>query len=277
MPFLSDLASRAVYYGRAYSAAPWTLPSVASLFTAQYPSEHGVGRQWFQSRLPDSVATLAGVLTANGYTTVGLSAHDGVNRDNVGRGFERFDIVGERATLARDANDVNAAALAWLQASPRKPWFMYLHYLDVHHYREHPGLTAAHSDETGRDDQTLRAKVGAGVLSDSEAARRDAWDFTPQEVARLHQLYDGEARYVDERLRALFAELERRGALANTIVVITADHGEQFGRHLTFGHGTNLYETLVRVPLIIALPANRAGRSTRPRRMPASPRRCCAS
>ena len=194
------------------------------------------------------------MLTANGYTTVGLSAHDGVNRDNVGRGFERFDIVGERATLARDANDVNAAALAWLQASPRKPWFMYLHYLDVHHYREHPGLTAAHSDETGRDDQTLRAKVGAGVLSDSEAARRDAWDFTPQEVARLHQLYDGEARYVDERLRALFAELERRGALANTIVVITADHGEQFGRHLTFGHGTNLYETLVRVPLIIALP-----------------------
>lgn len=254
MPFLSSLAGRATYYPRAYAASSWTLPSIASIFTAQYPSEHGVGQEWFQSRLSDSTDTLAGVLAAHGYATVAFSAHDGVNSRCCGRGFDRFELAGPPQALLRDARDVNAAALTWLATAPPSPWFLYLHYLDVHHYREHPALTAPPGDDAIRDDQTIRTKIGAGALAASDAARRETWDFTPTEVDRLRALYEGEARYVDEQLRALFAELERRGALAHTIVVITADHGEEFGGRGVFGHGTSLYGPVLHVPLLIALP-----------------------
>ena len=95
---------------------------------------------------------------------------------------------------------------------------------------------------------------GAGILKDTDEERREFWNYTESEQKRLRQLYDGEARHVDHHLARLFAGLEERGLLGRSIVIVTSDHGEEFGEHGIFGHGASLFEAAVRVPLIISLP-----------------------
>jgi arylsulfatase A-like enzyme len=99
----------------------------------------------------------------------------------------------------------------------------------------------------------LSFRTAAGVR-ENEATRKTYWGFDPLERERLVQLYDGEVAYLDDVLRRLFAELKTRGALDRTIVVVTADHGEELGEHGLYSHAVSLYEPEIAVPLILRLP-----------------------
>jgi arylsulfatase A-like enzyme len=260
MPFLSDLASRALYFERAHSPSSWTIPSMGSLFLARYPSQHGMGSSGWGDMQASGVS-LAEVLKSAGYRTAARIAHPALKRAKIGRGFDDFSLVLGEGALVTDAG------LDWLGASgnARSPFFLYLHYLDTHSpYRVHPGITPARGSLSGRPDETLGYNPGAGTLVDSESKRRAVWSYSQDEVARMRQLYDGETSFVDQKLEALFEGLSRMDLLERTILIFTSDHGEEFGEHDVFGHGASLFWAVARVPLVIVLPDGSRGRIRTP-------------
>lgn len=265
MPALSRLAARSVVYDRAYAPSSWTLPSVASLLTARYPSQHQA--RWWGYPIATMPATLASVLRANGYVTAGFSAHTAVGPEhNLDQGFDDFVVVKDpRPFVKVDAAALNDAVWQWLDArrGTTAPYFFYLHYMDVHlPYRPHPGVTPPRRPDTGLTDAQLSQNVTQGPWVD-DAKRAELWHFSPAEQTRLRQLYDGEARYVDGRLAELLAGLQQRTGRA-PLVVLTADHGEEFGEHDVYGHAVTLYEAAIHVPLVIALPDGPARRVAEP-------------
>jgi arylsulfatase A-like enzyme len=264
-PFLDRLAAGSLVYDRAYAPSSWTVPSIASLFVAQYPSEHRVAV--VNAVLPDDLVTLGEVLRDAGYVAGGFSANLEIAADNgFGQGFDRFEVVFHPPK--DDAASLNRAALAWLDdvGSRQHPIFLYLQYMEPHSpYRFHDGITAADPPPPAEGDAALAARVNQGAFALKEGdSLPDAWRFTPAERARLAALYDGEVAYLDAQLAVLFAELDRRGVLANAIVVVTADHGEQLGEHGMYSHGNTLFEETIRVPLLVRVPGAPAARRAEP-------------
>jgi arylsulfatase A-like enzyme len=255
-PFLDDLAEQSLVYERAYSASSWTMPSIASIFVGQLPFEHRVLD--FTDRLPKNAKTLAEVFGDAGVETAAFVASGTLTTGEYERGFRTWQIVGEPESLRNPAaTEVNAAVLEWVdRRDATRPFFAYLHYMEPHMpYRAHDGFTAPRNPALSAevDDVSLSFRTAAGVR-ENEAARRLYWGFNPLEQERLIQLYDGEVAYLDDVLRRLFAELETRHVLDDTIVVVTADHGEELGEHGLYSHAVSLYEPEIDVPLILRFP-----------------------
>jgi len=259
-PFLDRLADGALVYDRAYAPSSWTVPSVASLLLGRRPFEHGALD--FGAVLPDADATLPELLHAHGFETAALLGSGLLIATPFERGFDVYQLVGHPGfTTKPDGAELNAAALDWLDhRDAARPFFLYLHYMEPHFpYRPHDGLTAPRSPELKTADAVLGFRAASGAHVESSEQQRSVWHFSPVERQRLADLYDGEVAYLDGLLAALFAGFESRGALADTVVVVTADHGEDFGEHGLYGHGVSLYETSIRVPLIVRLPHASSG------------------
>lgn len=260
-PFLDQWAAKSTVYERAYAPSSWTGPSVASLLLAQYPSEH----QFIQmsSVLPESERTLPEVLRDSGFRTGGFSGNMQISRKSgFGQGFDTFELLQGPSFAAGDAQQLNRAALRWVtqRDNAHQPFFLYLQYMDTHSpYREHPGLTAPRAPELQSSDGDLNKQVTNGSIA-AAFGNRDPWHFAPTDTQRLIDLYDGEVRYLDHCLGEFLANLEKQGLLRRTIVVITADHGEQFGEHGMFSHGVSLYESAIHIPLIVRLPSQKSAR-----------------
>jgi arylsulfatase A-like enzyme len=261
-PFLDKLAAESLVYQRAYAPSSWTVPSIASLFLAQYPSEHRIAV--VMAVLPDSVVTLAERLHEGGYRTGGFSANIEVTAEaGFGQGFDAFRTVFKAPK--EDASKLNEAAIQWLDeiGDRKEPLFLYLQYMEPHSpYRDHPGITATDPPPLPGEwaDYKLAERVNEGAfLLATGQPLPDTWKMTPAELGRLKALYDGETTYLDRHVAAMFAELDRRGLLENALVVVTADHGEHLGEHGMLSHGNTLYEEVIRVPLLVRLP-ERTGR-----------------
>ncbi len=292
-PTLERLAARGIRFDQARAAAPWTLASHASFFTGRWPHELGV--QWL-APLEPKFPMLAEYLGAHGYATAGFVSNAGYCSYETGldRGFTHYeDYILARAgsirsaglvdfavktfgklTLAFDqgwlhrlrtdvgdwffsperksAEQINRDFLDWFAERPQpgRPVFVFLNYLDAHTpYVLTPG-----------------ARHRFGVNPETKAEFRDVlmdWDLLhkqklpPRYSSLARDAYDNCVAYLDEQLGALFGELERRGVLDRSLVVIAADHGEGLGEHGLFMHGESLYRPEIRVPLLILTPAHR--------------------
>jgi hypothetical protein len=150
-----------------------------------------------------------------------------------------------------DAAKITALAIDWLTANPTDPFFLYLHYLDAHTRRTHRRAEYvklfADPDYSGAIGDTFADPDGADQGRYGDADRR-----------KIVALYDAAIRSIDEQIGRLLDALEKSGRLANTLVVVTADHGEEFWEHGRFFHGQSLYDELLHVPLIVRLPSGRA-------------------
>jgi arylsulfatase A-like enzyme len=277
-PRLEQFAARGVVFDRAFSTAPWTLPSHASLFTGRWPHELSTG---YETTLDGAYPTLAEYLSSHGYRTAGFAANLGyVGRDTgLARGFSHYEdyqrSLGEfvsSSTLLRrlsgnfrlraliqndqhvnriDAADLSARALDWIAEDSQRPFFAFLNYFDAHE----PYLPDAPYDTA------FGPPRAHGRLS---PLHRWLWDpavdhrpMSDADVREEHDAYDGALASLDAKLGAFLSELERRGVLQNTLVVITADHGEEFGEHGVFEHGYSLYRPALQVPLVVVAPASR--------------------
>lgn len=267
-PRLDDLARGGVVFERALSTSPWTLPSHATLFTGRLP--HELSADWL-SPLNAAQPTLAETFAARGYMTAGFVANllYCTTETGLGRGFSRYRdyqlspgtmiqsswlariLTGEVRSALGDTNqmirksaaDVNREFLAWLAERPRKPFFAFLNYFDAH---------APYAPPPPFD-----MKFGAGGPQADLAVRRS---WSRQEIQRSMDAYDSVLAYVDDQLGRLLDALNAQGLLENTVVVVTSDHGEQFGEHGLFDHGNSLYRPLLHVPLVISFPPRvRAG------------------
>lgn len=222
---LDRLASEGVRFERAYAAAPITLPSHASLLTGLYPFEHGV-RNNGNFYLADRIDTLATVLKSAGYrTSAFVSSFILDRRYGLARGFDTYDdrMDGSQAqVLALEAErrgDRTARALAdWLgaqAAGPPAPFFTWLHLYDAHEpYSPPPPFR--------------------------EAFARDP--------------YDGEIAFDDAALASILDRLAELALLDRTVVAVAADHGESLGDHGEETHSMFVYESAIRIPLILWRP-----------------------
>jgi membrane-anchored protein YejM (alkaline phosphatase superfamily) len=217
------LAAQGTVFTHAYSTYPGTGGSHASILTGLYPC--AVVPDLAQPIHPRA-ATLAELLRAAGYETAAFT-EDGyvIAAHGFARGFGSF-VEGTSALVTEptgQADKTFARALDWVRAR-RAPWFAFLHTYQVHYpYAPPPGY--------------LERVLGSGPADTSDSAR-----------------YDAEIRYTDELLAKFLAGLDQLGATQNTLVVLLADHGEQFGEHGLTLHGNSLYDELLHVPLIMRAP-----------------------
>jgi arylsulfatase A-like enzyme len=215
-PFLDRLASRGLLFRRAYAAASWTKPSVATLLASMYPWTHALGARHYTDMLPAGVPMLQTVLASSGYVTAQFSpnpftgAVSGLDRD--------FDAafmttaLGHTRAFDVKARDIHDRFLAWLANRPRDRFFAYLHAVDTH-----PPFSAS--------------------------------EGTPPSTA-----YERAIAEVDREIAHLYSRLEELQVADNTLFVVTADHGEAFGEHGQSGHGQSVYDEEVRVPLLMHWP-----------------------
>ncbi|MDF1798972.1 MAG: sulfatase [Planctomycetota bacterium] len=242
-PFLDTLAAAegSAVFGRALSSAPWTKPSVASLLTGLDPRAHGVTQH--HERLHSGHLTLAEHFAAAGYQTAGFQTN--MLLASVFGYDQGFEVWGEQhlATHATSTGDaLNAAAERWLttERDPERPFFLYVHHYEPHFdylesgerwYPDYPGPL------TG--DESMDELVGA----------KDK--LRAEELRFLESRYDAEIRLQDRMLGDLWDALAASDAAADTLFVVTADHGEEFLEHGDLSHEFKLFEELVHVPLLV--------------------------
>ncbi len=262
-PRMAHWAAEGVTFERTIAPAPWTLPSHASLFTGRWP--HELGLDWHVG-LAAGPATLAERFGAAGYRTAGFVGNTTYCSPESGldRGFAHWEayplspsmvlkstalgrllggsalfqrLTGVEQPLARrHAPDISGGLLRWLDRPSPRPYFAFLNYFDAHApYLPPAGWSGRFGPENQR--RTLDLEPG--------------WPYTRAEVESHHNAYDASVAYLDEQIGQLLDSLDRRGQLQNTIVVITADHGEEFREHGFMDHGNTLYRPSVQVPLII--------------------------
>jgi arylsulfatase len=254
-PNLDRLAAEGERFGNAFAQSPWTLPAMATILTGRLPRVHGAGRdaEGRFSALRAEVPTLAELLSAEGYRTAAF-----VNvifcspSSGLARGFERYDFHGKGASNRghRSAAETTDAALAWAADVGDDPFLLLVHYFDPHLTYDPP----APWDERFEPDEQGRVPPGFGSAAEVFAVRRGEIRLGPRQRTSLIARYDGEIRYVDEQFARLREGLERLGLWDSSLVVVVADHGEEFWEHGGFEHGHSHYRELLHVPLIVRRP-----------------------
>lgn len=288
-PNLERLARRGVRFDAAVATSSWTLPSHASMFTGRWFHELSAG--WL-TPLDSTFPTLAEVLGSHGYATAGFVANNYYCAYDSGldRGFAHYEdhltpdlsfgmfgyaIMTTRfanalydvSRLARsishrdlewpfiwrlypgkrkDAELVNRQFLTWLsdREQPQRPFFAFLNYFDAHDPYLLPRGVQPRFKLDSKNETDL-------TFLDNDTS---LWKLSDKQLAIARTAYDNLLSYLDDRLGSLVDELDRRGVLDNTLMVLAADHGEAFGVNEQFRHGVSLYQAETHVPLLILLP-----------------------
>ncbi len=250
-PNLDRFAREGTTFLSNQSQASRTGPSVASLFTSLHVRSHGVVNpleQWDGKGVLDPARlTMAEILNKEGYSCRAVVSNPNVyGRYGFDQGFDKYIPV----PMQTDAGLINSQAIKWLRELKEKeePFFLYLHYMEPHSpYNpprpargrfSDPGYRGAITGEHLQLDAILR-----GEMTADEADRR-----------RISDLYDEEVYSWDREFGMLLGFLESQGLLENTVVAVTADHGEEFFDHGGLLHGYTLYGEQLRVPLVIRAP-----------------------
>lgn len=220
-PNLDRFGGEASVFTNAYSHCSWTHPSLASIMTGRHPKDHGVSH-WTHV-LGDEQLMLAEVLQGEGYHTEAYVSHDLLNGTyGYTQGFDYYD---DEILDEGNPHDVVSSPYLTEKILNRSegftsPFFVWVHYFDPHFkYTQHPEFD-----------------YGSG------------W----------HQRYLSELSFTDYRINMLLEGLESKGLLEDTIIVIVADHGEEFQEHGDILHRGTLYEELIRIPLIVKVPGMKA-------------------
>ncbi len=266
-PELASFARHGTVFERAFATSPWSLPSHASMFTGRYPTEMTAARQ---VRLDDSDPTLAEVLADLGYATAGFTAniYYGSSTFGIARGFTWYDDrppidprvilstwrlsrvllwqLRDRATenapsaMRPRASDIRRSLLDWIDRNRDRPFFAVINQFDAHDpYFPPEPFNLAFSDSQPR------------FWLDEEHG-----SYSEAELDELRDAYDGALRYLDHELRLLLDGLAARDLLDNTLVIVTSDHGEEFGEHGAdlVMHARSLYAPALLVPLVMVYP-----------------------
>lgn len=238
------LAAEGVRYDRAFSQAPWTTPSVASMLTSKYPTTLRIHN--IRNFLQDEFFLLPEVLKEVGYTTGGIVSHNFLNSEwGFDQGYDSFneEHIGFQEDISSPG--VAADAVAFIdQQTEDAPFFLFLHFFDPHYnyllhdqYDFPAGLDYEGPLEPGTDIARIREM-----------------ELNESDMEYLHALYDSEIAFTDEHIGRVLDHLRSKGQLKNTLVVLTTDHGEEFDERGYIGHGHELFNEAINVPLILKYP-----------------------
>lgn len=252
-PRIDALAVESVRFAQAHTHSPWTLPAFASLLTSLPPPAHGAGGQAGQFiPLSAEARTVAECFRDAGYATASVVNVDFLTEPfGLTQGFAEVDFeVYANNEQVRPAARTTDAAIRWLRKN-RRPFFLLVHYFDPH-------LVYAPPAEYRRrfaapEDQDNESWV-FGTREQVSAYRQGRVTFDEATIRRAEKLYNGEVAYTDAEVGRLLDALRDLQLAGQTVVVLTADHGEEFFDHGSFEHGHTLYEELLRVPLLLRYP-----------------------
>ncbi|MFH2003108.1 MAG: sulfatase-like hydrolase/transferase [Planctomycetota bacterium] len=242
-PNLDALASKGVLFRRAATTAPWTQPALTSLFTSLMPSRHDVLN--ILDTLDLQLKTLAERMSERGFRTAGVVSHFMLGEIyGFAQGFDLFDESPAGDHQAITSHKVTDSAISLVDTMEGNPFFLFVHYFDPHFdYIHHPEFDCT-SNYSG--------PLYPGMKILDLRTIRDS--LTPEDIEYLKGLYHEEIAYTDFHLGRLLDHLEKKGMTKNTLVIVTADHGEEFMRHGWIGHTRTLYNELLHIPLIVSLP-----------------------
>ncbi|MEM9801682.1 MAG: sulfatase, partial [Planctomycetota bacterium] len=242
-PSLDALAAAGVVFEDATAEAPHTHPSIATVLTSRWPLEHGSISG--SPRLSARVQTLAEHARTHGYRTAGFLDNPWLGPDfGIARGYEHLD---QRPDLDRIAR--------WMKSVDGEPFLLHVHYFHPHGPYE---LRADELEAIGGTTATAEAResvsayVPAPVIRAGEVPGRHPFD--DDELAWVRDLYLSEVRAMDADVGALVALVDERVGLDRTVVVVAADHGEEFDERRSLHHSHTLFQELVGVPLIVRPP-----------------------
>jgi arylsulfatase len=268
-PYLDEFAERSIQCRAGIAQSSHTRESMPSLFYSAYPFQLGeVGP------VPDDHPTITTELANAGYTTAGFHSNPYLSRAyGFDRGFDTFD---DALPLAKNriltfvhrainhfrlqpytrAEDLNAKGLNWVDTTTADRRFLWLHYMDPHGPYQPPDSAQQlfHNETIGRREAK---ELWRRTVDEPET-------ISDEERETLIDLYDAEIRYTDEAIGSFITELEARGLLDSSVVIVTADHGDAFGEHGIYGHPRQLYEELIHVPLLMFTPNGSSARLTQP-------------
>jgi arylsulfatase A-like enzyme len=240
-PRLDEFASQGLLFEQMWAQSSWTRPTVATIFTGLGIDAHGVGE--IGSTLAASLTTLAEAVRAGGYRT-GAFVANGILSEALGYG-QGFD-VWDDSLHKHLAAEVVERGLRFVDEGAG-PFLLYLHTLEPHTpYLPMPEHWAPFQPAGYHGNRNV-------------AALTPKLDIAPDELRFLLSAYDGEVHQDDDAFGALLDGLRRRGLLDRSLVVFTADHGEEFRDHGGSGHGGTLYREALHVPLVVRLPAGERG------------------
>ncbi len=295
-PFLDQWAKNALIFEDCQSVSSTTVPSHASMFTGLLPSSHLTDNS--QPTLEDEYETLAEILGKNGYRSFLFSANPFISADNnFDQGFDAAEHPWSEQHLAKSAAIIKSkidpadksselpkkilsgkveswaikacgevaadAMVSWLDRSNGdKPYFALINYMEAHR----PLLPPRRLREKFMTD----AQINRSYKTDVSWVRMweyvfGLFDYRSEEEEAINLTYDAAVAELDEILQKLLTSLEKRGDLDNTIVIITADHGEHLCDHHLLDHQYSLYQPLLKVPMILWHPKNiKPGRNKHP-------------
>lgn len=270
-PTLVAYAASSTVFDAAIATAPWTMPSHASMFTGRYPDELGID---FDVGLDDHYPTVAEAFRDHGYATGGFVANNYVSRlFGLDRGFVHYEdfpvdvqqlllhaslgrflvpklvvpamrkLGNERKFGRKPAPFVTGNFLEWSRDTGGRPFYAFLNFMEAHHPYQPP--MPYERMFTPPEQPRYRAQA----LNPKRVAEQ------PRELEATRNAYDGSIAYLDHQLELIFTELERRGQLEHTVIVVTADHGEHLGEHAIMYHGNSVYRQELQVPLLLRWPA----------------------
>lgn len=263
-PNLDEVAKNGVVFTNCFSQGTTTAPSITSLLTSTYPLDYGG-----HSYLTDSRITLAEMLKNAGYDTAAFHSNPFLSRlRNFNKGFDVFkenlipwqlpnlleslplkfseQIINKFFRIVRNqpylpAPKINRQACEWLQ-NVVEPFFLWIHYMDVHGpYLRHRGFS-------------YFDKIRAEMVW-RKAYKKNPQGVTNKERQMLLNGYENEIKFLDNNIKKLSDELAELNLWDQSLVIITSDHGDEFGEHGQFGHMNLPYNTLSQVPLILKLPS----------------------
>lgn len=277
-PFLTELVEENLMVKNAYSNAPWTVPSHASLFSGKLPSEHGMntGNMVFQS------SSFVEQLDRKGYNTVGISANSLVSEDlNFDRGFNSFHEVFDfdtentedfwntakkslrnpdmetfrkglkfafnklRGSSNRGADSIERIVKGEIN-SDTQPNFLFINYTETHLPYNPPVEYAEKFTEQASD------KISRNLRDHNNSDKPEIFyqGFPNCTDEELVDLYDASIRYLDHKLESLYEYLNEE--LDDLVFIVTSDHGENFGEHGAYFHQCGIWEKSIRIPMIVA-------------------------
>ena len=249
-PAIDELAARGLLFENSVAQSPWTLPSHAAMLTGRFP--HRVGMVDDSRTLPADTATLASILDENRFITGAfVNSHYLQRKHGFDRGFLTFEHVD--GVDENKGQEITRKAIEWLDRYGAKSFFLFVHYYDVH-------SSYTPSAEFARQFTGAYGGPAAGTTVQLLRAREGELELSAEDIAHVSDLYDAEIRQLDTKIGRLLAHLKSSGLDRNTLVVLSADHGEEFLEHGGLLHGRTFYNEVVNVPLIMSGPGVASGR-----------------
>lgn len=281
-PTIDTLAEDGIKFGEAIATASHTKDSFPGILTSSLPSEQGC------HHISEDKTSIAEVFRNEGYTTAGFHSTPMMNASNnydsgfntlvdlaehesaegkfnsflqfipsslLGLGHqlvERYNLVdraaGTESTV--DANELTDNVIGYL-AENREPRFLFVHYMDAHTPYKPPEKYQQEFVGEQLSDERI-GEVNDALLSNKNLSRGNPGNVQKGDLELAKELYKGTIRFVDEEIKRIVNTLKQQDEWEDTLLIVTADHGEEFGEHGGFFHGQKLYEEVIRVPLIIA-------------------------